>query len=210
MPELELRVSTLENMMKDLIYVHTQFEREMKEFKDEMKEFKNEMKEFKNEMKEFKNEIQSEFKQHKREMAGISKRLGTIVEDMVVPNIRRIAKRYFSLPSKPVDFMERREKTMPGNREYTREFDVICVYEDTVILNETKANPRMEYAQSFVHFIQSGEFFQFFPEYAGKKLIPIFASIYIPKEVVSFCSKNGIYVMGFNDITMKILNPDLQ
>ncbi len=38
-----------------------------------------------------------------------------------------------------------------------REFDAIAVYDDRIILNETKATDRVDYVTDFVAFIQDGE-----------------------------------------------------
>jgi len=73
---------------------------------------------------------------------------------------------------------------------------------------EAKHNPRPEYAVDFINFINSKEFFAYFPEYKEKKLIPVFASFYIPENVLKKLSKNNIYGMGTGDDTMDILNFD--
>jgi hypothetical protein len=62
-------------------------------------------------------------------------------------------------------------------------------------------------AGEFIDFIKSGEFFEYFPEYKGKELIPIFASFHIPDNVLKKLSKNKIYAMGIKEDTMDILNP---
>ncbi|HEC32648.1 MAG TPA: hypothetical protein ENI63_00115, partial [Candidatus Kaiserbacteria bacterium] len=109
MPTVEERVDTLESLLGQFI-VHTdtalrRLEREMREFKDEMREFKNEMGEFKDEMGEFKDEMREfkdemgEFKDRTEKMLSaqnkrwgeIANKMGTVVEDIVAPNIPRIA-----------------------------------------------------------------------------------------------------------------------
>ena len=46
----------------------------------------------------------------------------------------------------------------------------------------------------------------YFPESARKRLIPIFASLYIPANILSYLTKNKIYAMAIKDDTMAILN----
>lgn len=88
-----------------------------------------------------------------------------------------------------------------------RKFDIIAVYGNSIILNETKATPRIKYVDDF---IRENEFFKYFPEYKGKKLIPIFSSIYVPDDMVKYLSKNKIYAMGMNEDTMDLYNPELE
>jgi len=195
------------------------FKDEMKAFKDEMIAFKNEMKVFKDEMKAFKDEMRTfkdltersieELKRNVKELnrrwGDLSKRLGMIVEDMIAPVLPEIAKRYFKCDSIE-DFSVRRRKTKPGDTSRIREFDVILVCRDKVLLNETKATPRYEYVKDFVEFVKSGEFFEYFPEYEGKEFIPIFSSLHLPDDIVSYLTEKGIYAMGMRGDTMDILN----
>jgi len=138
------------------------------------------------------------------------KKHGTLVEDMVVPNIKHIGEKYFNC--KEIDCesfairFEKKHSKISGNK---KEFDVIAVYPDKVIVNETKSNPKPESAVDFIDFIKSGEFFNYFPEYGGKELIPIFASFNIPENVLKKLSKNNIYAMGIKEDTMDILNAEI-
>ena len=50
----------------------------------------------------------------------------------------------------------------------------------------------------------------YFTEYKKKKLIPIFASLYLSEDIVKYLSKNKIYAMAMKDDIMDILNPDLK
>ncbi len=156
-------------------------------------------------LEEFKEENRRENKKLKREVAEVSRKMGTIVEDMVAPNIEYIAKKYFNLIT-CIDFGIRRKKLNLQDKSGLKEFDVIAVYSDKVIVNETKSNPKPELVGEFIDFIKAGEFFEYFPEYAGKELIPIFASLYIPDNVLKLLSKNKIYAMGVKEDTMDILN----
>lgn len=227
--ELKERVSTLEKTLQDFIR-HTNrsfakvnnaiidlrnemddFKDEMKDFKNEMKEFKNEMKEFKDEMKDFKNEMKdfkNEMKEFKSEMARkwgeLANRLGTLAEDVVAPNLIPAARKYFHCQDEPLDFMPRRVKAHSKEAGRSREFDAIVVFADTVILSETKATPRAEYVRDFSQVIK--EFFDYFPEYAGKRLIPIFASLNVEENILKQATKNKIFVMALKGDTMEILN----
>jgi hypothetical protein len=54
----------------------------------------------------------------------------------------------------------------------------------------------------------NNEFFDYFPEYNGYELIPIFSTLYFPDEAIKYLSRNKIYAMGIKEDTMDILNFD--
>jgi len=175
-------------------------------FKDEMKEFKDEMKEFKDEMKEFKDEVELDRKKMNKKWGELANKWGTIVEDLVLPNITTIAEEYFGCKEEDCeDFMFRRKKKAKGKEK--KEFDIIAVYPDKVVFNETKATPGQDYIDKFIKELPL--FFEYFPELKGKELIPVFASLYIPQDRLKYLSKNKIYAMGMKDDLMDILNPEI-
>ncbi len=208
----------------DEFKLHVQFttdslSQEMKEFKRHsqasMDEFKLHVQSttdsLSQEVKEFKEELRRDTKEMKKEINNqwerMAKKMGTLVEDIVIPNIEFIAEKYFNL--KTGDIFTRIKKYNPVDKSEQREFDVIAIYTDKIILVEAKSNPKSEEAKEFIDLIKGGEFFKYFPEYAEKKLIPIFASFHIPENVLKKLSKNKIYAMGIKEDTMDILNQEL-
>lgn len=217
MPAIKERVETLEEVMKEcakninlLSISQAQTERELRDFKEEMREFKDEMLEFKNEMKDFKREM-LDYKEESRQdrirwykqWGEISNKLGSIVEDMVAPNIPGIARTYFGCEE--LDFFGLRiTKKNLRDKSRCREFDIIAVAGDMFIVNETKATPRIEYIQDFIGVLQ--EVPDYFSESQGKRIIPIFSSLYLPENVISFLTRMKIYAMAIKDDTMDLLN----
>ncbi|HOW77760.1 MAG TPA: hypothetical protein PK959_17905 [Candidatus Competibacteraceae bacterium] len=59
---------------------------------------------------------------------------------------------------------------------------------------------------SFAAFINSGDFFGFFPEYAGRRLIPIFSALALAESDVRSLTREGIYALTMGDETMEIVN----
>jgi hypothetical protein len=156
-----------------------------------------------NEMGDFKDEMEKEVKRMNKQWGELANKMGTVVEDIVAPNIPRIAKEYFKCGDLE-DFMVRRKVRNKKERSRSREFDVVAVCDDKVIINETKSTPRLDYINDFIEVLR--DIHDYFPEYKGKKIIPIFVSLYITEDVVNFLSKNNIYAMGMRDDTMDILN----
>lgn len=139
----------------------------------------------------------------KKQMGELGNRLGTIVEDMIVPSIRRIARDELNCGAEKL-FLPRATATRADGKR--REFDALYVGERAILLNESKATVRPEYAKEFVEFLQSGEFSSYFPEYLGKTVVPVFSSINIPDDTVTYLTRNKIYAVGMGDEEMTILN----
>jgi hypothetical protein len=135
----------------------------------------------------------------------LANKLGSVVEDIIAPGIPRIAQQYFGC-AEIDDFMVRRKVINKKDRSKRREFDVIAVCQDTVILNETKEYVKIAYIDQFVQFLQSGEFYDYFPEYQGKALIPIFSSLYLADDIVTYLTKHGIYAQAMSEEAVDLLN----
>ena len=130
-------------------------------------------------------------------------KLGTLAEDIVAPGLPGIARKYFDTPILNV-FTVRSIRRSVSNPAREKEFDAIAVSDRYFFLTETKSNPKPEYAQAFTDSLS--EIFDFFPEYSQKKLIPVFASLYIHPNVVKYLSRHGVYAMGMKDDGMDLLN----
>lgn len=208
MKHIEQRMTALEDIIMKLAYVQLSTQVSIDNLSKEMKEFKGEMQDFKTEMSMFKTTVEQENRAINKRWAELAYKMGTIVEDIVAPNISWVAKTYFQAEVIE-DFMLRRKKTKSSDRSIQKEFDIIAVFNGRVILNETKATLRQEYIADFVDFVQKGEFFDYFPEFKDKKLIPIFSSLYIPDNIVKQLTKQKIFVMALRDETMDLLNPEL-
>jgi hypothetical protein len=171
----------------------------------ETKALREEMKDFKDEMKEFKDESWRNTRSMNKKWGEVTNKLGTFAEDMAAPNIPRIAKTDFGCQA--IDYYAVRiDKADPSNPGEMAEFDGIVISGDKVFLLETKFTVRMKYIEGLPDLLQ--KFQRCFPEYTGKQLIPLFASMSIPDNVVKRLSKLGFYAMTLGDETMDIINFD--
>ncbi len=162
-----------------------------------------EMREFKEEMRGFKDESERDRKRMNKQWGDLANKMGTLVEDIVAPNIPRVAKEYFGVED--LDFfavrVAKRNARIP---DLKRAFDVIAVSKGHFFLNKTKATPRANYIDGFVETL--GEIDDWFPEYRDKALVPIFSSLSISEELVKYLTRKKIYAMGMKDDTMHIAN----
>ncbi|KER10428.1 MAG: hypothetical protein HY22_04195 [[Candidatus Thermochlorobacteriaceae] bacterium GBChlB] len=182
-----------------------QRDKEAKEFKDEMKEFKTQTLIYQARLEETTVELKQSVKDLNKKWGELSNKLGTIVEDIVAPNLPSIAEKYFGL--KNIERMMLNIYVSSQKPDVIgREFDAILVSGETVVLNETKSTVRQNYMEEFIEMLP--EFFDYFPELQGKKIIPIFSSLSLNPAQVAFLTKRGVYAMAMSGNTMDILNYD--
>ncbi len=156
------------------------------------------------------NEMKQDTEKMKKDMnkkwGELANKMGTVVEDIVAPNISGIARKYFGI-ERFEDFSiryNRRNRVNPGK---VKEFDAIAVSKDAFIVNETKATARESYVDEFVQLLNE-EIYTYFPEHREKRLIPIFSCLHIPENIQNRLTKEKIYAMAMGGETMDILNFD--
>ena len=88
---LRQEVDELREFLKELGYQSMRTELSINRLSQEMREFKEEMREFKDEMSEFKDETVRDRKRMNKQWGDLANRLGTLVEDIVAPNLPRVA-----------------------------------------------------------------------------------------------------------------------
>ena len=102
--------------------------------------------------------------------------------------------------------MVRRRKKNVKDKSKVREFDLIIVCGDNVIINETKTTPKPEYVEGFYNFIRSEEIFEYFPEYKGRNIIPVFSSLNLPRDIINLLTKKGIYAATMKGDYIDLVN----
>jgi len=151
-------------------------------------------------MKEFKDESNKQW-------GRLANKLGSVVEDIVAPNIPEIAKNYFNCQEIDRYLVQPyvRSTKDPNKR---REFDVVVSCEDYVFLTSSKATVSAQTIDEFVEFLNSGEFVDYFPEYREKILIPIMSSLRITDNLVTYLTRKNIIALIMSGYTMIPINID--
>jgi hypothetical protein len=148
-----------------------------------------------------------EWKNEKRKMnkkwGELANKMGTLVGDIIAPNIQRLACELFDVGDL-VDFSEFRSITHPTDKSRFKDFDALFIGSRGIILNETASTVRQSYIEEFIAFIPT--VFEYLPEHRGKRVIPVFSSLYIPEQFVRYLTANKIYAMAMGDETMELLN----
>ncbi len=149
-------------------------------------------------------ESKREWREYRKEMGKIAKKLGKIVEDIVFPATRPVLEKYFKCEITTLAMNVRRRV---GGIE--GEFDIIAMSEPckSVYLIEVKSTPRPENIGELIDKVAN--FKKLFPEYQDYKLIPIFASLNIEDSLINALSNKNIYAMAYREWDyMDILNFD--
>ena len=168
--------------------------------------FQKEMRALSNAADERMTRFELESKQFKREMdkkwGDLANKLGTIIEDILAPNLKRLAVEYFGF-KEVTSHMIRCYRKLPGSGDGA-EFDTIVTGLGIVLLGEAKSSPTLEHVEQFGVKIQT--FNDYFPEYRDLKLISVFGSWAIKSALVNRLTDLGIYAMQMGEDTMELTN----
>ncbi|MEE4355540.1 MAG: hypothetical protein V2I97_03675 [Desulfococcaceae bacterium] len=197
--EIEERVDKLEYILGDFI---VQTNTGLNRLSREMREFKNEMSDFKNEMREFKKEVREDQRRMNKKWGELANKMGTLVEDIIAPAVRPVTEKYFNCEI--LSFfvnIRKKDKTLG----LTGEFDVIAASDEYVFLVETKSRPKKQHIGDFLE--NTEKFRKLFPEYADRKLIPLFSSLRFDDDMIALANQEKIYLLAFREWEyMDILN----
>lgn len=110
-------------------------------------------------------EREKERREMNKRWGELANKMGTLVEDIVAPNIPRIARELFGIDN-IVDFSVRRIIYHPTDKSRLKDFDALLIASDAIVLNETKSTVRQSYIEEFIAFIPT--VFEYLPEHKGK------------------------------------------
>lgn len=148
-------------------------------------------------------DLKEESRKHTLEMARISDRIGRFAEDIVGPNIPRLAQEVFGISQFELR-VERIDKPSRKNPARWREFDFVIAGNRKLIITETKSTARVKYIDDFAASLK--EVFDYFPEFEGYTLVPIFASMALSPDYVRRLTRLKIYALALGHQTMELLN----
>jgi len=153
-------------------------------------------------IREHKEETRNQIRENNKRWGEFANKLGTIVEDIIYPAFRPVIRKYFGCePEKTYMRLEYSNR----ERGIYEEFDAVAVCEDKVFLLEVKSTPREKHIEEFKE--KAKRFLEYFPEFTGKKLILIMASLSFNEGFVKQLSKANIYAMAYREWEyMDILN----
>ncbi len=136
-----------------------------------------------------------------KQWGDLARKMGTLVEDIVAPALPEAIERRFNL--KISDMSERRLKRKNGD---SYETDIVAVAGDYVFVVEVRSYPRPSDIDEVDEKIS--RFFEFFPEYSDKKIIPVYSTLYANDNIINRATKKKIYVLALKGDYMDFINAD--
>ncbi len=153
--------------------------------------------------------FEAEMRQSKRDLdkkwGDLSNKMGTIVEDILAPNLPRLAKEHFAFSSVDAVYV-RANRRHPKEHDTWAEFDVIVAGPEAVLVGEAKSTSSDAFADQFAEKVKT--FLGYFPEYEGRKVIPIFGTWSIHPSALKRFTQLGIYAMQMGEDTMELINTE--
>ena len=195
----EMALEQLSKEMRDFKEEMRAFKEEMKAFKDDTQAFKDEMRAFKDEMRAFKDEMEKGFKEMNKRWGELANKMGTLVEDIVAPGVPAAIKKTFGWELEELSTRRRKRK---NGRE--REYDVIAVTPNHIFVIDVKSTYKPHYMEDFQKALEG--LLDFFPEYSGKKLVGVVASLNMSQDIVDLATKRGWLALNLSGDYLEFLN----
>jgi hypothetical protein len=196
---------SLEEMMADLIATSENTSRTVAQTSIEMEKFEDRVNRSIERMDRDSIERKLEQIRFNKELGAIAHKQGRMTEDLVAPSICRILRETLGLPeSCGCNQAERIIRYNSKNRKHSREFDVIAECEGYVMLTETKSKPDAGDIAELKETI--GEFRDYFPEYADRKLLGCLATLSAHESLIKHASREGILILAVGDELMDVMN----
>lgn len=142
-------------------------------------------------------------KDFNKRLAELSDSMGTLVEDMVAPNARRIASEIFA-DDPIVRLAQRFRQVHPADAGRMMEIDLLAAGRDHLMIVEAKRRLNPDKIREFVEKVRSIP--EFMPEYARHELVPVVASVTIEPSVIAFLNRQKVYGVAMGDETMELVN----
>lgn len=204
--DLERRTDRLEMLFDRFMEQTTAILKELKELKEEAARDRAEAAKVRQEDRaEAAKARQEDRREWNRRWGRLANRMGTVVEDIIAPSIRRLAREELGCGEESL-FCPRLSRVRSDDRHYRREFDALYVGTEAVLFNETKTTARSEDARAFVRLLQRNEFALYFPEYQDQPIVPVFSSLSLTEEMVKYLTRNGVYAVAMGEEVMQVLN----
>lgn len=198
MVTVESRVTDLELLMADVLHAQANSAHNLDRLSDHLERLSFELGDFKTEMRGSQKRINKQWGE-------LSRKMGTLAEDLVAPSIPRILREVVNCPSKsPQTMAVRVRRYHQYDYEWRQEFDVVATCGNYLLINETKSTLRAEDIPAFIDLLQVTR--DFFPEHADKQVIGAIASLYVDASVARHAERNGLIVLGFGEELMSVLN----
>ncbi len=154
-------------------------------------------------------DLAKQVKQTTQQMGEQAQRMGTLVEDMVSPDMLRILRRVVAVPEEVPGVVNVRVKEFYHGKELnghaqTIEVDAIARCGEYVLVNETKTTFKVKHVDAFLKKL--GQLRDYFPEFVGRQIFGVISSLRIDPSVVTRASRQGLLVLSLGEGMMELQN----
>ena len=195
MIHMEQRVSNMESTLAEVAHIQLQTEIALKENRLQMEQDARRR-------EQDARRREDDTRRMKKAWGDLANKMGTIVEDVVLPNIPRLAITEFGF-SEVEDLMPRVQRTSRHGEKRWTEYDVVCAGPGKVVVVEVKSTPTLDKIREVPERLAA--FFDFFPEYKGRELIGVFASWSIDPRLHAAIREAGLYGIAMGEDTMEVV-----
>jgi len=135
----------------------------------------------------------------------LANKMGTLVEDIISPNVRGVAEKYLSVHSLgPLTVgCDRRIADEPDSEHW---FDVVASSDSRFFIVVAAATTTNSYTQRFVALLPRLP--EYSPEAGGREFIPIFSALRASPDAVKYLTRHGVYCMVIGGGSMVLTNFD--
>ena len=197
----EERVRSIESTMAELARAQLRTEAALSRLADSQAKTEQELRDFKDEMADFKREAEADRKRMDKAWGDLANRLGTILEDVVAPNVQRIAEEDLHMAPLVGLVCRYRRQRPPGKWS---EWDVLAVGHDAVLCCEVRSKLTLNDVPGLLE--KFGRFATAFPEHASLRLIRLAASWAIEDPALEDLTRQRVYALAMSDDTMRLLD----
>jgi len=195
MISMEQRVDHLDSVMAELAHAQVRSEIAFKASGERMEQMLARMEADTQRMR-------ADTRRMQKAWGDLANKMGTVAEDIVAPNIPRLAVEEFGF-TEVEDLMVRARRASRRGEKRVAEWDVVCSGPDKVIVVDVKSTPTLEKIREAP--ARFAGFFDFFPEYEGRELIGVFASWAIDPKLHPAIRDAGLYGIAMGEDTMDIV-----
>jgi len=153
--------------------------------------------------------LAKQVKETTKQMGEQSRRMGTLVEDIVAPDMLRILRQVANIPEEVEGIINVRHKEFYGGKElnghpHMLELDAIARCGDYALINETKTTLRSEDVKDFVARLAIVR--DYFPQLVGKKIIGAVSSLWIDESLRKQATRQGLLVLALGEGMLQLQN----
>jgi len=153
--------------------------------------------------------LAKQVKETNKQMGELSNRLGTLVEDIVSPDMLRVLRQVAHIPEEIEGIINVRQREFYNGKDLNghpsvMEFDAIARCGDYALVNETKTTLRPEQVKEFLAKLAMAR--DYFPQLVGKQIIGAISSLRIEPSLIKHASNQGLLVLALGEGMLQLKN----